>query len=56
MYINDIHILYYVLFAVIGGFIGQFVDYCNKAFLMKERYYLKKILRNIIEFYYQIMF
>ncbi len=41
MYINDIHILYYVLFAVIGGFIGQFVDYCNKAFL-NERKILSK--------------
>jgi len=41
MYINDIHILYYVLFAVLGGFVGQFVDYCNKAFL-NERKILSK--------------
>lgn len=33
MYINDIHILYYALFAVIGGFVGQFIDYINKMFL-----------------------
>ncbi len=32
-YINDIHILIYVLLAFIGGIIGQFVDYMNVAFL-----------------------
>lgn len=28
MYINDIHILYYVLFGFIGMIIGQFTDWC----------------------------
>lgn len=41
MYINDIHILYYALLAIIGGLIGQFVDYCNKSFL-NERQILSK--------------
>lgn len=30
MYINDIHILIYTLVGVIGLFVGQFVDWCNK--------------------------
>lgn len=30
MYINDVHILIYVLVGVIGLFIGQFIDWCNK--------------------------
>ena len=29
MYINDIHILWYVLSGVIGVFVGQFIDWCN---------------------------
>ncbi len=37
MYINDIHILYYVIIAFIGGAIGQFIDYMNKAFLNEKR-------------------
>lgn len=30
MYINEIHILWYVFIGIIGLFIGQFVDWCNK--------------------------
>lgn len=41
MYINDIHILMYVLFAFIGGIIGQFIDYANITFL-NERKILSK--------------
>ncbi|MDO5555560.1 MAG: A24 family peptidase [Clostridia bacterium] len=37
MYFNDVHILYYVLFAVIGGFVAQIVDYCNKCFLKEQK-------------------
>ena len=33
VYINDVHILWYVLIAFLGGAIGQFVDYMNVAFL-----------------------
>lgn len=29
MYINEIHILWYVLVGIIGAFIGQFIDWCN---------------------------
>ena len=33
MYINDINILYYTIIAIIGGIVGQIVDYCNYVFL-----------------------
>ncbi len=50
MYINDINILYYVLFGMIGLIVGQFVDWCNerlveyKPIFSKEFFtkYLKK--------------
>lgn len=29
MYINDIHIMYYVIVAIMGLFVGQFVDWMN---------------------------
>lgn len=41
MYFNDIHILYYATFALIGGLIGQLVDYCNRCFLKEEKIFSK---------------
>lgn len=41
MYFNDIHILYYVAFAIIGGIVGQFIDYCNRCFLKEEKIFSK---------------
>ena len=29
MYINDVHIMYYVVLGLIGLLVGQFVDWCN---------------------------
>lgn len=29
MYINEIHILWYVFVGMIGAFVGQFIDWCN---------------------------
>lgn len=51
MYINDIHILYYVLFGFIGMIIGQFTDWCAirlgeyKKVISKDffKIYLKKL-------------
>lgn len=37
MYINDVHILYYVLFGVIGMLIGQFMDWCNSRLPEKKK-------------------
>lgn len=30
MYFNDVHIVYYVIIAILGLFVGQFVDWTNK--------------------------
>lgn len=37
VYINDVHILLYVLIAFLGGIVGQFIDYINIAFLNERR-------------------
>lgn len=42
MYFNDIHILVYVLLAIIGGIIGQFIDYCNRCFIKEEKIFSKQ--------------
>lgn len=42
MYFNDVHILYYVLFAIIGGIVGQFIDYCNRCFIKKQKIFSKE--------------
>ncbi len=42
MYFNDVHILYYTVFAIVGGIIGQFVDYCNKCFLEEKKIFSKE--------------
>lgn len=42
MYFNDIHILIYVLFAMVGGVIGQFIDYCNRCFLKEQKIFSKE--------------
>ena len=42
MYFNDVHILVYVAFAIVGGFIGQFIDYCNRCFLKEQKIFAKE--------------
>lgn len=42
MYFNDVHILYYVVVAIIGGIVGQFVDYCNRCFLKEQKIFSKE--------------
>lgn len=49
VYINDVHILFYVLFAFIGGFIGQVVDYLNIAFLNERRILSKETFKKYKE-------
>ena len=29
MFINDLHILYYLVFGIVGMLVGQFIDWCN---------------------------
>ena len=49
VYINDIHILFYVLFAFIGGFIGQVIDYLNIAFLNERKVISKESFKKYKE-------
>lgn len=42
MYFNDVHILVYVVIAIVGGFIGQFIDYCNRCFLKEQKIFSKE--------------
>lgn len=55
MYINDIHILYYLLIGLLGLGVGQFIDWCNlrmpeykKIFSKEIRIYLKNLKPNYI--------
>ena len=51
MYINDLHILYYLGFGIIGIIVGQFIDWCNirmseyKKILSKD--FFKIYLKNL---------
>ncbi len=47
MYINDVHILYYVLFAIIGMLIGQFMDWCNKRLPQKKKIFTVDFFRQL---------
>lgn len=42
MYFNDVHIMIYFIFAIIGGIIGQFIDYCNKCFIKEKKIFSQK--------------
>ena len=44
MYFNDVHILYYVCIAIIGGIIGQCIDYCNRCFIKEQKIFSKQSL------------
>ena len=50
MYINEIHILWYVFVGIIGLFVGQFIDLCNIRLLdykkIFERDFFKEYLKN----------
>ena len=47
MYINDVHILYYVLFAIVGMLIGQFMDWCNKRLPEKKKIFTIKFFKEL---------
>ena len=46
MFINDLHILYYLVFGIVGMLVGQFIDWCN---LRMPEY--KKIIKRRIKKY-----
>ena len=47
MYLNDVHIVYYIIAAIGGLFVGQIVDWANKR--LPE--YKKVISKDIINEY-----
>lgn len=49
VYINDVHILFYVLFAFVGGFIGQVIDYLNIVFLNERKVISKESFKKYKE-------
>ena len=49
MYINDIHILYYVLFGFIGIVVGQITDWCN----IRLSEYKKVISKEFFKMYFK---
>lgn len=55
MYFNDIHVLWYLFVIVIGGIIGQIVDYSTKMFLAEKKIlsknHIKEYLANTIPSY-----
>lgn len=45
MYINNVHILYYVLFGIMGMIVGQFVDWCNKRLPARKKVFTLDFFR-----------
>ena len=43
MYINDTHIAYYAVFAIIGLFVGMFVDWMNKRLPDYKKVFSKEL-------------
>ena len=47
MYINDTHILYYVMVAIIGMIVGQFMDWYNVRVVDKKKIFTLEMFKNI---------
>lgn len=47
MYINDVHILYYVLFGVIGMLVGQFIDWINRRLPERKKVFTLEIFKEL---------
>ena len=43
MYINDTHILVYVIIGLAGILVGQFIDWCNKRMSDYKKVFSKEI-------------
>lgn len=44
MYFNDVHIIYYVVAAIIGLFVGQFIDWMNKRLPEYKKVFSKEFI------------
>lgn len=49
MYINDIHILIYVLVGIVGLIVGQFIDWCNKRLPEYKKVLSKEFFTNYMK-------
>lgn len=43
MYINDVHILTYIIFFIIGAVVGQFIEWINKRVIEEKKIFSKDI-------------
>lgn len=43
MYINDVHILTYIVFFIIGAIVGQFIEWINKRVIEEKKIFSKDI-------------
>lgn len=43
MYINDVHILTYIIFLILGAIVGQFVEWINARVLENKKIFSKEI-------------
>ena len=49
MYINDTHILIYVIFGIIGLIVGQFIDWCNKRMPDYKKVFTKEFFKEYLK-------
>lgn len=45
MYINNVHILYYALFGILGVLVGQFINWCNTRLPEYKKVFSKDIFK-----------
>ena len=50
MYFNDVHILIYVALAIVGFFIGKFVNWMNYRFLQEKKIFSKEIFEKHLDY------
>ena len=51
MYINDTHILVYVIIGLAGILVGQFIDWCNKRMSDYKKVFSKEIFIRSFNFF-----
>ena len=50
MYFNDVHILIYVALAIVGFFIGKFINWMNYRFLQEKKIFSKEIFEKHLDY------
>lgn len=49
MYINEIHILWYVFVGIIGLFVGQFIDWCNIRLVEYKKIFSREFFKEYLK-------